>query len=129
MSVNQGRVVYLGYRGSYSNSYKIRVDYTDSSAMAQTQTSSAFTQNPGYIFAISDFSAATSVSVLDGMSGAVVAKYSGFSASCGDCWPTQQMVDNFSNPVNYWIAWDPDTNVVIVMDDNVLIGPNPNPEG
>ncbi len=105
--------------------YKIGVEYLDVFSAPQSASSSAFTQSPGFIMSIADFNAATAVKVRSAVTGALLAQYSGFPASCGECWPTAQMVDEGNDPVPFWVAWDPTAKVIIIADDESVIGPTP----
>ncbi len=34
-------------------------------------------------------------------------------------WQVAQMVDGASNPSGYWVAWNPTTDAIVIMDQNI----------
>lgn len=124
--MSQGRVVYLGYRSSYTTPLQLELDYLDTSNNPQTFTVAGFSPNPGSVFSISNFGSALAVRLKNQISGNVLAKKLGFPDSCTDgCWPCNQMIDDTAQPVGYWVSWDPTSNVVVIMDEEVVITPGP----
>jgi hypothetical protein len=112
-NVTDGKFVFLSYQlpSAFDTAH---IGYTDLSGGQQTWTINSW--QPNSVNTQPNLAAITSVSL--SLRGQPVTQFN-LTPGPGYCWPTAQL----PNTGNCYITWSPNTQAVIIMDEDV-IGPN-----